>query len=647
MIDACLRSVRDIVDEIIVVDTGSTDDTPARARRAGAKLVEVSWRDDFAWARNVSISHATGDWVLVLDADERVVVRDAKTLRRSLEQAAFHCGLLRLHDARSTEDRPADVLAGRARLGDPQRVPRLLRRMDDLAYVGVIHEDLGPWIVKHGRRVAALDIDVVHFGAAREVYSAKGKFERNVRLLTDLAARSPEDPTALGYLAHQYLGQNRLADARAVTEEGWRRVAFVERSTGYRPSILRLAEARAQVQFKLGDPRGALDTVARCRRVDGPHYDLDFIAGCALESLAACDPNPAARARLLDGASTSFKRCVEGAGVIYLQAFVEGSTGWAARARLGGVALVQGRHAVARDAFLAVLREKPDHIEARLGLVESSLAEGDAKSALRQIEDLARDERVRSRPDPWVLAAGACEALGALADMASFIARARAAGHDYVAPHRRVQHGERLAALAMYDGKPLAAPGLVGAIGALLARAPVGPRDVGYWPSKRGVVELLVINLARSGHLDLIEPLFEPRADAVVPGVTGHVRDAVARLGIGLEYVPPPPHIVVRGDDATFIEDALATHPKLGALVGTTAPSSGDPFRLVWAGAPSDAPTSGVVAFATARRLMDQPPRECDRLLASLGEADARPLVRFVLDRYQPFELRPRRPAAA
>src|SRR5258706_14100820 len=68
----CLDSVSGVVDEIVIVDTGSTDDSVALARARGARVERWTWRDDFSAARNESLRHARGDWALVLDADERL-----------------------------------------------------------------------------------------------------------------------------------------------------------------------------------------------------------------------------------------------------------------------------------------------------------------------------------------------------------------------------------------------------------------------------------------------------------------------------------------------------------------------------------------------------------------------------------------------
>jgi glycosyltransferase involved in cell wall biosynthesis len=66
----CLESVRGVFDEIIIVDTGSTDGTKAIAREFGAKVLDFPWIDDFSAARNVALTHATGDYAFWLDADD-------------------------------------------------------------------------------------------------------------------------------------------------------------------------------------------------------------------------------------------------------------------------------------------------------------------------------------------------------------------------------------------------------------------------------------------------------------------------------------------------------------------------------------------------------------------------------------------------
>jgi len=80
----CLESVADLVDEMIVVDTGSADDTKAAAKRLGAKVYDFTWTHSFAAARNESLAHASGKWILWLDGDEYFDAENRGKLRRLL-----------------------------------------------------------------------------------------------------------------------------------------------------------------------------------------------------------------------------------------------------------------------------------------------------------------------------------------------------------------------------------------------------------------------------------------------------------------------------------------------------------------------------------------------------------------------------------
>src|SRR5271156_3302650 len=87
MLPGCLESVRGAVDEMIVVDTGSRDATIRVAEGAGAWVLPFEWIDDFAAARNHGIARATGEWVLVLDADERLAPGAPEGLRAAVAKA--------------------------------------------------------------------------------------------------------------------------------------------------------------------------------------------------------------------------------------------------------------------------------------------------------------------------------------------------------------------------------------------------------------------------------------------------------------------------------------------------------------------------------------------------------------------------------
>ena len=223
-LEDCLASTRGVVQEIVVVDTGSRDATKRIAAKAGARVFDFPWEDDFAAARNESLRHATGDWILVLDADERLASGMEGPLRAAVTGRTFDCGLLRLHDAATLDAEEREVLSGRARYGEVQLLPRLLRRADDLSYAGAIHEDLMPWVLRGGRTLQSVDVDIVHFGSVQQVIVRKGKRERNLRLLRAELVRRPDDVAAWGYLAHELLRMGANDEAQNAVDRGWARL---------------------------------------------------------------------------------------------------------------------------------------------------------------------------------------------------------------------------------------------------------------------------------------------------------------------------------------------------------------------------------------------------------------------------------------
>jgi len=94
-LEQCLNSVKDLVDEIIIVDTGSTDRTKEIAKKFNAKIFDFEWIDDFSKARNESLKNATGDWILVLDADETISSQNHQRIKDAIQSEA--AGFLLVH----------------------------------------------------------------------------------------------------------------------------------------------------------------------------------------------------------------------------------------------------------------------------------------------------------------------------------------------------------------------------------------------------------------------------------------------------------------------------------------------------------------------------------------------------------------------
>ena len=86
LLEKCLNPIKDAVDEIIIVDTGSKDKTKEIAKKFTNKLCNFEWCDDFSKARNFSISKATKDWILILDLDEKIERADLIRLKETIQQ---------------------------------------------------------------------------------------------------------------------------------------------------------------------------------------------------------------------------------------------------------------------------------------------------------------------------------------------------------------------------------------------------------------------------------------------------------------------------------------------------------------------------------------------------------------------------------
>lgn len=176
----CLASIAGAVDEIVVVDTGSVDDSPAIAAAFGARVYHEPWRDDFAAARNTALRYATGEWILYIDADERLapVGKDALAdLLAGAREVAFR------------------LLLQPTALATPYREYRLWRSDPRIRFEGAMHEKVVPAIHAvadaDGRPIGVCDLLLTHVGYEGD---QTRKHHRNLPLLR---AQLQADPGSL------------------------------------------------------------------------------------------------------------------------------------------------------------------------------------------------------------------------------------------------------------------------------------------------------------------------------------------------------------------------------------------------------------------------------------------------------------------
>lgn len=194
----CLDSVFGLFDEIIVVDTGSTDRTPEIAREYGANVIDFPWTDDFSAARNEALRHARGQWVFWMDADDRL---DSANFERlvSLVNGLGNENAAYLMKCRSIDDAVGTVLVDHV---------RLFRRYDSIRWSYRVHEQILPSILDGGGEVRSTDVSIDHVGYA-DAETRRRKLQRNLRLLLAETAEFPDDPFTLFNLGAAYhkLGQ--------------------------------------------------------------------------------------------------------------------------------------------------------------------------------------------------------------------------------------------------------------------------------------------------------------------------------------------------------------------------------------------------------------------------------------------------------
>jgi FkbM family methyltransferase len=184
-LEQCLQSVRDIAWQIVVVDTGSTDRTVEIAKKFNAAVHFFAWNDDFSAARNESMKYATGDWVLVLDADEELMPEHRQTILEEMQSSGVMGYRLPIIDQGMEEE-------------GCSHVPRLFRNAPGLFFVGRVHEQIFSSLEVRAREWGLENrlgrTALLHHGYKKEVVDSRGKPARNLCLLQLAIEEMPGEP---------------------------------------------------------------------------------------------------------------------------------------------------------------------------------------------------------------------------------------------------------------------------------------------------------------------------------------------------------------------------------------------------------------------------------------------------------------------
>jgi tetratricopeptide (TPR) repeat protein len=390
MLPGCLEQIADAVDEIIVVDTGSTDRTVEIAESFGATVIHFPWNGSFADARNIGLNAATSDWLLYLDADEHLAPGDATKLRTLLGHTwreGFH-----LVETNYTGGEDAGTSVTHLAL-------RIFRNRPEYRFEGRIHEQKTQNMPTYlPERFEPTTIRIRHYGYLKNRISAKEKSRRNIELLEIEAREAPTAFTSFN-LGSEYLMLDDAAEAAKHFDAAWESLQADEDWTlaGY-ASILasRIALARRE-SGRIDEAREAL-AVGIAAMPD--HTDLHFeLALCAR---AEGDSAEAERIAL---------RCLQLGDSPARYASVAGSGTYLALCLLGEIAERRGDASAAEGYYLRSLAEHPDYVAPVLPAATLMLARG------AELPELAAALPL-GRPSSALLAGTACLEAGRLDDAA-------------------------------------------------------------------------------------------------------------------------------------------------------------------------------------------------------------------------------------
>lgn len=189
-LEGCLSSVKDVVDEIVIVDTGSTDKSLQIAEKYNSKIFHFNWINDFSAARNFALKNSRGDFILYLDADERLSedsIEELKNLTKEKTSAGFKCSV----ESPSRTSGTSNVM----------KYVRLFANHPDVKFTGKAHEQIEDSLRENNYFIYDTGIKIIHLGYDVSEDELKEKAKRNLNLLLKDYEKNPS-----GYNAFQ-IGQ--------------------------------------------------------------------------------------------------------------------------------------------------------------------------------------------------------------------------------------------------------------------------------------------------------------------------------------------------------------------------------------------------------------------------------------------------------
>jgi tetratricopeptide (TPR) repeat protein len=376
VLDRCLQSIRDWVDEIIVVDTGSTDRTVDIARTYGANVYHQPWEGDFSKHRNYSLEQATCDWIFVIDADEEVYREDIPAIQQVLHEGSHKLVSVNIINVYADDEASSTFLPS----------DRFFKRELNLHYEGIVHNQLRV----HGDvRALRTGIRIKHYGYGLSPERMRQKKARTVALLEEQLAQNPDDAFARFNLAQQLRSGEEgfpKENATAIIEHAGRAVDLTDPANNREKHIhLMSLDQLAWTYFYLEEYQKATKYCRRAIELKPDYLDPLLLAGhisCRLERYDEAIQN---YRKYLD-VQAAYDPAREQVNIIFFH--VESAA--TAHCALAMINQLRGNIPEAKRQYQETLALNPGYQEANLNLGQILLAEDRPEEAehcfLRQLE---------------------------------------------------------------------------------------------------------------------------------------------------------------------------------------------------------------------------------------------------------------------
>jgi tetratricopeptide (TPR) repeat protein len=366
MLPGCLEAVVPWVDEVIVCDTGSSDSTREIALEHGATLLEFPWNGSFSDARNHALDHATGDWILYLDADEHLIDEDGahlKQLARKTWIEGFY--LVENH------------FTGEFEMGGQtsHMAMRLFQRRPLYRWEGIVHEQkLRHFPVYLPERFQNTPVRMNHYGYLKRVVEDRSKRERNLELLhRQLEER--ESAFVNFNIGSEHAALQNWADARPFFERALE-LSRAEDSSWWVQQFAPMMVARLVTSRRgTGDDDGALAMIDEALGYWPQFTDLEFERAVLH-----------AQAGNVEEARAATRRCLEMGDAPARFVAVQGRGTFQARAMLASIERSQGNVREARELLEAAFAEAPQFLPLVLELADVMLLQESPEEVARDLE---------------------------------------------------------------------------------------------------------------------------------------------------------------------------------------------------------------------------------------------------------------------